>query len=212
MGFVLHSRSPFSFPFRCCVVSSKAPLVPGHNHTHQSRDYCDLLCSSRPRHPSLHPSSAPVHTMPSLLLFPTLSHWNWCPSAFSVYIKTSRTLPRHVCCALALFFCQRFRAHPPPRPSSCCVSLYFYDAPIHSCPLIGICTSHRACFTFISTVFREPPAYFSYSRFLIFICRNCAHYSYSFPPCLSSLSIPLSRTPQSCSITSKAHFPIPQVQ
>lgn len=207
MGFLLHSRSPVSFPFCHCIVSSKAPLVPGHNHAHQSRNYCDLLCPSRLRNPSLHSSSAPVHAIRRSFYFPR----NWRPSAFSVYIKTSRT-PRHVCCALALFsFLPRIsRASPSSSLFMLCQS-----------PMTHLFI-HVLRLAYASAIELAPRSYLPSSANLLptFDIRG---FSFSFAETAHIILIPfspvyllslflLSRTPQSCSITSKAHFSIPQVQ
>jgi len=132
-----------------------------------------------------------VHSVPPLFPFATPPHWNWCPRA-SVYkdVKCSPLLVS-VCCATILFVL----ANDLPRipPSSCTVYSYSYVAPVHAplsayappiepalCPYVPY-SPH----TLLSIVPTKPlpspsPPFWSL-QFLVYICRNHAHYSYSSP-------------------------------
>ena len=118
-----------------------------------------------------------------------------------MYIKTSRTLPRHVCCALASFVINDFTRIPPPHPlHAVSVSISMTHLFIHALWLacaLPVELAPRSYSTNLLPAFDIRSFSFSFAE--------TAHIIFIPFPRLSSLSILLCRTPQSCSITSKAH-------
>ena len=167
-----------SSPFRRCVVSSKSAFGSWSRPCKSTKT--TAVCCTHHAYVvppfALPPQYMPFHSSFYFSPFPTGT------GVHELSLCISRLHALFLVMSVVLLPCLSLKIPraSPPRPTSRCASLYFHDASIPSCPLVGMRTVRRACFWFVSVVFHKLAAHVRYSQFLIFICRIRAHYSY-FP-------------------------------